>query len=214
MRNSPMSNKRAINILLVRHGQPDLAWPDLCTADEFLTWSERYRDCGLDKHSQPPPDLIDQIRQHRRIRWVSSPLKRAHQSCAVLSCGAELLVLEELAEVRLPSARGTLGEYSAQGWIEKLILAYNAGLLRGSESPEQLERKAKSAAQKLLAHAASAECVVAVGHGLINRLVAEALVRLGVKLHASQSGEYWRWQYFKAKAERLVMTERGAVISL
>lgn len=189
---------RAISILLARHGEPELEWPDLCDSRTYDAWSRAYRTCGLHLHSVPPANLIAQVGSYRSIAWVASPLKRAHHSCRILSGGREPALLQELEEVRLPAARDAPGEKSAAEWVEHAILSYNAGQHQDCESPAALAERALAAALALIEHARKVECAVAVGHGLINRLVANAFLELGLHVRAAQPGEYWRWQLFQS----------------
>lgn len=193
-----MQPTSAPEIFLVRHGKPDLNWPGQCDAAAYDVWSHAYRDCGLEDGSTPSEELLQRIVGYSRVAWVCSPLRRARASALILSNGATPKILAELEEVRLPAAGTMEGMRSAESWVNLSVQAYNSGRHNGCEPPAALRVRATAAGAALISYAQGVDCVVAVGHGLINRLVADALLEQGMTLQAGEPGEYWRWQHFHA----------------
>ncbi len=191
----PPAISGALTILLVRHGEPDLAWPEACDAAAFDAWSAAYGGCGLAPASLPSAALRAQIGALDRVTFMASPIRRAQLSAEILSGGVAPQTLDELREVRLPALSPMPGIKSASAWVQDAILAYNDGQWDGCESPEDLRARARTAAA-LLTKAASDSAVVAVAHGLINRLVSDALLDAGAAESEGEAGEYWRWQLF------------------
>lgn len=187
-------------ILLIRHGMPNIRSPRACGGAEFLAWRHRYGEVDLHPASRPPRALLAELDGVTRL--VTSELRRAVQSGERLGLAHPPVVCRDLSETALPLLTLPWVRMSADAWVALARLSQRFGYTAGTESIGAARRRARRAATDLAQQAQAVGRIAVVGHGTLNRFVAEALVRSGWTLRSREGREFWRWQLFEAPTGR------------
>lgn len=193
-------HRKPADILLIRHGEPDVDWTPSIDVTTFEQWTRSYDMAPLQDTSQPPEDV-----RHfaaRASRLFCSTLARSRQSCS-LAAGEERqaessplfnevkLVMPPLRNVRIPPAR----------WVTMSGIFWRFGYSRGVETRSAVRSRAEAGVNLLVTAAQREQApVVLFGHGAINRFLMGALQSRGWIRAAScaNAGGYWGWSHFVA----------------
>jgi len=182
-------------ILLVRHGRPNLAWPRRCRHREFKSWMADYDAAELDPASPPPPKLIE-IASGSAL-FLSSNRPRSYQSALRLARGLPVVQLTELDEVPLPHLPIPMIELPTEVWVMLTRISHVAGYAGRAESIDEARARSRRAAGRLAEYASSNHKVAVVAHGTINWLIGRHLKRQGWRVQRrGATGGYWHWRLF------------------
>lgn len=166
----PTSIPRTGRVLLVRHGE--------------TSWSRAGRHTGSTDLSLTEEGIASLAPLRARLaaggfaRVLTSPLKRARQTCEVLGWDADAEVVEDLAEWRY-------GDY--EGWTPEQIQAERPGwdLWRdgapGGEAPDEVGRRIDRVVADLQTDPDSERRVLVVAHGHSLRTLGARWVGLAVE---------------------------------
>ncbi len=94
------------------------------------------------------------------------------------------------SEAGLPFALWKAPWLPAEAWAAIFRLLWLFGYARGSDSLQTTRRRARAAAERLVALAARGP-VLLVGHGIMNRLIGKELQALGWLARNRQGSRYW-----------------------
>lgn len=176
-------------IVLIRHGQPDIAVNPKTGHKGFRTYIADYEEAGLDPRSLPPAELQDLV--HELTAIFTSNKKRAHESAAVLAPAAELIADPLFVEAPLASPRIPLLRMRVPKWAVVARILWHAGFHPGIEAPASATKRARQAADILMARATRDGTVALVAHGYFNFLIGRVLSARGFKQSGRHRAQFW-----------------------
>ena len=188
-----MTGKR--RILLIRHGEPDIDWSTRLSCSEFRRWTASYDAAPLLSGSTPPVSTLDKLDANDVI--LVSELRRSRESSALLypEQPAESMHVE-FNELRLVDPPLPWLELTPFWWIliARVMRSAGYGHRRSEKGGERV--RASAACTLLCQYALPGKRAVLVGHGTINRMVGDELVRRG--WHRDR--RFRRWPYWGVEA--------------
>jgi len=183
-----------LQIVLMRHGKPEI---DTClrvNALEFGAWVDKYNAAGVDAACQPPQTAIEQAKQCTFT--VCSNLPRSLESAKTL--GIERLGISDnmFREMDMPHAAWRFPKLSVLAWSVIFRLAWALGYSAGVESFKAAKERARSCAEHLASLASAHGTVLFIGHGSLNWFVAKNLKSMGWSCTEKPPREYWEFSVF------------------
>lgn len=173
-------------IILMRHGQPDLTMINKVSLLEMKQWIEHYNVSEITNH--PAPDVSIQLAATAHV-IVSSTAPRALTSVRAL--GLQPAVVDEIfCEAQLPHGRWTLPRLSPFTWAFILRISWLCGFSGTVESARQARLRASKAVEQLQ-DLSSAGPVLLLGHGFMNRMIARQLEAAGWTRQKHSGNRYW-----------------------
>lgn len=178
-----------MQVTLVRHGAPVRCHAGWLTRAGYDAWGRAYAAAGLRDGAAPPARLVALADEAALV--VSSDLRRARESAALLRPGApdEVWPLLREADLPAPALAGTV-RLPLLAWLVAGRVGWGGGRLAGVE-PIAAARGRAAEAARVLERAAAGGPVVAVGHAVFHGLVAGALRRRGWRGPWWWAGRYW-----------------------
>ncbi len=173
-------------IILMRHGQPDLASVTKVSARDMQHWIEQYDLAGI-VDGQVPVECQALASHAKTI--VSSTAPRALASVRALGLQPSL-VDKVFCEAQLPHGKWARPRLSPFTWAFIFRLSWLAGYAGKVESARDAGRRADMAAQQLQSLAADGP-VLLLGHGFMNRMIAKRLKSAGWTQHHRGGSRYW-----------------------
>lgn len=173
-------------IILMRHGQPDLVELDKVSALDMKRWIEQYDLTEI--INQPAPEASVELAATAKV-IVSSTAPRALTSVRALGLQPSL-VDDIFCEAQLPYGRWTLRRLSPFTWAFILRVLWLCGFSGEVESARKARMRANTAAQRLQSLAMEGP-VLLLGHGFMNRMIAKHLESAGWTRHKSNGNRYW-----------------------
>jgi broad specificity phosphatase PhoE len=186
------------DILLVRHGEPDVDWSPSVDVALFERWTHQYDAAPLQDTSLPPAEVQHFAAGASRI--FCSTLSRSHQSC-LRAVGDQRraeqsslfneirLVMPPLRAIRTRPAR----------WVTIAGVFWRLGYSQGVESRSAVRSRAEAGVDLLVKAAQEEESpIMLFGHGAMNGFLKSTLLRRGW-LHAASCanpGGYWGWSHY------------------
>jgi probable phosphoglycerate mutase len=158
--------KGATEIILVRHGASEAAYPDAPFPLVDGRADPNLSDAGHEQASA----LADRLAGEEITRLFVTPLRRTHQTVAPLaqSTGLEPAVVDELAEVHLGEWEG--GEFrvrvaQSDPLVREIFVQERWDVIPGAESLESLGRRVRVGVERIVEETGPDAVAVAVGHG-------------------------------------------------
>lgn len=183
-------------IILMRHGQPDLASIARVSPQGMQRWIADYEHSVITDH--PVPDTSAELAARARI-VVSSSAPRALTSVAAL--GREPDRVDALfCEAQLPHGRWPQPRLSPFTWAFVLRMLWLCGAHGQVESARTATARARAAAQQLQSLADNGS-VLLLGHGFMNRMIARHLQASGWQRHANSGSGYWSAAVYRISKE-------------
>lgn len=178
-------------IILMRHGRPDLVPVGKISALDMKCWIEQYERSEI--VNQPVPEARRELAATAKV-IVSSSAPRALASVGAL--GLEPTLVDEIyCEAQLPHARWKRLRLSPFTWAFIFRFVWLCGFSGGGESAREARVRARTAAQRL--HSLAGEGpVLLLGHGFMNRMIAKQLESAGWICQKSSSNRYWSTTVF------------------
>ena len=172
----------------MRHGEPHYRGAPKVSCREMAEWIDSYNlsSTGSDR----PPEMA-QIQAYRALSVLSSPLPRALSSLKTLGCEPgvidDVFREAELPVIRIPGLR-----LSPFYWAALFRILWLCGLPGEAESVNVAKKRAVKAAEILVTVARHADGpVLLMGHGIMNRFIAKALMASGWKEETRPGKGYW-----------------------
>ncbi|MDN2670657.1 hypothetical protein OX459_04525 [Janthinobacterium sp. SUN026] len=182
----------------MRHGEPRLAKGRWIAPLQMGQWINLYNQ-SIIKEGGIPAQCAAAALSASTI--VASTAPRACSSARALG---DLPFMQEAIfyEAGLPFALWKAPWLPAEAWAAIFRLLWLFGYARGSDSLQITRRRARAAAERLVALAARAAAerlvalaargpVLLVGHGIMNRLIGKELQALGWLARNRQGSRYW-----------------------
>ena len=173
-------------IILMRHGQPDLAMTGRLSARDMKHWIEQYERSEI--VDQPAPECSVALAATAKV-IVASTAPRALTSVRALGLQA-VLVDAIFCEAQLPHGRWTLPRLSPFTWAFILRVLWLCGFCGKVESARSARMRASTAAQRLQTLADEGP-VLLLGHGIMNRMIAKHLEAAGWVRQQGSGSRYW-----------------------
>ncbi|MDH4762262.1 broad specificity phosphatase PhoE [Pseudomonas oryzihabitans] len=179
-----------MQIILVRHGKPDLSSKARCTPREMKDWVARYQKAPVPAGQEPA--------ETRRLAQeagyvVSSPLSRCVRSLEYLMGCPGSPVDDRYAEAHLPYLELDTPRLPVKAWRLLFRSAWFLGFAAHTESIGSSSVRAGQAADHLIELAERHGSVLLLGHGIMNVLIAWQLRKRGWRgpLHLLLK-DYWK----------------------
>jgi len=173
-------------IILMRHGKPDLGPIGKVSARDMAQWIEQYDLVGI--VDEPIPEASQALARKAGV-IVSSTAPRALASAAALGMSPSLIDAV-FCEARLPHGKWTQPRLSPFTWAFIYRMAWLCGFSARVESARDAGLRADRAAQQLQRLAEDKD-VLLMGHGFMNRMIAKRLARAGWVRQDSSGSRYW-----------------------
>lgn len=176
-------------IILIRHGQPDIALAPRTSHAGFSGYINDYEDAGLDPANLPPEALRELVRELRTVFTSGRP--RSHQSAQALAPHAELIADPLFAEAPLASPPVPFLKMTVAKWAVMSRILWHAGFHPGIENSRDAARRAVLAADLLVARARADGAAVLVAHGYFNWMIGRILRKRGFSRTGMHQARYW-----------------------
>ena len=184
-------------IILMRHGKPDIGPIDKVSARDMKQWIKQYDLAGI--VDEPIPETSQALARKADV-IVSSTAPRALASVAALGLSPSLIDAV-FCEARLPHGQWTQPRLSPFTWAFIYRMAWLCGFSAQVESARNAGLRADQAAQQLQTLAGDKD-VLLMGHGFMNRMIAKRLVRAGWARQDSSDSRYWRASRYRKETRR------------
>ncbi|HEY2068120.1 MAG TPA: histidine phosphatase family protein [Rhizomicrobium sp.] len=178
-----------MRIVLIRHGQPFIDPSPKTGHHGFRDYIDAYEASGLDPDSAPPEELQDLVGELDAV--FTSERKRSAESARALAPNAELIADPLFAEAPLASPRIPLLKMKVTKWAVVSRILWYAGYHPEIENYRRARRRAREAADILIAKAAKDGAAALVAHGYFNYLIGVMLRRRGFTQSGSHRARYW-----------------------
>jgi len=183
-----INTKMNRQITLIRHAKVDIDNSQKIDARSLPKWIKEYDTAPIDAESLPTQETIVLVQNANVV--LTSTLRRASDSAKVL--GVDVYEQNKLFnEADIPKVNIPYLKLKPKIWLVILRLMLLFGLGKKDASLKASKAQAKKAAQRLLELSAEHEHVVLVGHGGMNWLIRQVLVKEGWKLEGKGSHDNW-----------------------
>ncbi len=182
-------------IIIVRHGKPALSRKRQLTWREYREWWKDY-DLGGLAEKQKIPKKVKRLAGLADV-VISSPLRRAVESAALVAEREPDKIWPELVEAALPSPPLGPLKLRPKTWGTYSRIVWYWGWSDGMENHTAARRRAETVCDKLDVEAAGGKMVFITAHGWFNRMVKGSLKKRGWKC-VSQNGDlHWSFRRFE-----------------
>lgn len=192
----PFPDKMA-TIILMRHGRVKLAMPKRIASVEFPKWVRAYDHAGV----VPEVPEASQRTLQETSGVVCSGLTRSVVSAQI--CGVTPLGRESIFnEAKIPWKRIPLLRLRPKTWTSLFRFFWFLGLDNHAESFGHARHRAKVGSAYLDKLAREKGSVALIGHGVMNRLIAWELGRLGWKEVQKSDSDHWSYGVYEYKGKK------------
>jgi broad specificity phosphatase PhoE len=176
----------SMRIVLMRHGKPVMPTPPWLPPAELSDWIAQYDRSEVARDGIPRASVTAAA---AAAVIVASNLPRAISSARAL--GQNTFTIDPVfREARLPFALWRYPRLPPAAWAVFFRLLWLCGYARGADSVRATRRRARLAAERLVALAQDGP-VLLVGHGIMNRLIGGELLALGWAARDQHGSKYW-----------------------
>jgi hypothetical protein len=186
-----------MEIILMRHGKPDLSLWSWVSPSEMQDWIHAYNHAGLCR-IDPPAAGVALAAGAGVI--ASSTLRRSVDSAKRLRPGETLLSDHLFCEITLPHSGWRFPRLPFYVWAALFRIGWFCGFANRAESLRVAAARADLAAQRLVTLAQKHGSVLLVGHGIMNQMIATHLRAMGWTGQPRTSTGYWISSTYKAGA--------------
>lgn len=187
-----------MKIILVRHGEPDMAEYTSGKDGTYGEWLKKYNASGIRQEMRPPEELLELIDEVDVL--ISSDLKRALDSARLLAGNKVIMQNPIFREFELPESKRKLPKFSPGIWSFIFRVLWFSGYSNKSENFTDAKKRIKLSADKLTDLAIKHSDVVLVGHGLMNRFIGAELKKQGWRKGRYGGKGYWSYfEYTRSK---------------
>jgi broad specificity phosphatase PhoE len=184
-----------MEIILARHGKPNLQQSVWITPRQLKDWIQRYNQADL-LVEEVPSATLKKATESGVI--VSSTLRRCVQSAEQLSRNRAFAAEEVFCEAELPLPNRHFPRLPFWLWSVVFRLAWFCGFFANAEPLAQATERARNAAERLIELARENGSVFLVGHGVMNLLIAGQLSALGWSGPKRPANKYWQFSAYHA----------------
>ena len=179
----------ALRIILIRHGQPDIALAPRTGHHGFRDYIDAYEAAGLEPSSLPPEELRGLVKELGAVFTSGKP--RAHQSAARLAPHAQLIAAPLFEEAPLASPPLPLLKLRVPKWAVMSRILWHVGFTPGIENYRRARHRAAQAADILVGRAQGTGAAALVAHGYFNWMIGRQLRRRGFVKRGTHQARYW-----------------------
>jgi broad specificity phosphatase PhoE len=180
---------RRLRIILIRHGQPDIALAPRTRHRGFASYIDDYEAAGLAPSSLPPQELRELVKELDSVFTSGKP--RAHQSAQRLLPDVRLIADPLFVEAPLASPPVPLLNLKVASWAVASRILWHLGFTPGIENYRKARARAAQAADKLTAQAQRSGTAVLVAHGYFNWMIGRQLKKRGFTRTGMHQARYW-----------------------
>lgn len=182
-----------MEIILLRHGKPDVELSGYLNAEEFKQLVEVYAKSGV--QDLPEKKLKGYFNTYY---VVCSDLSRSIESVKKLGLNKVHLSEALFRETNIPHFDKSFLKLHVTVWLIVLRIMWLFGFKKNGESFSEAKNRAKDAAIKLIDLAKENKKVILVGHGLMNRLIAKQLLFNQWQERGKSGKRYWGFVKYTA----------------
>lgn len=185
-----------MQIILLRHGEPDLAlWKKIPTS-RMPEWIDAYNSAGVKDESESCTRALFAGINFKFM--VCSNLPRSIHSGQLLDQNMPKLIDELFREAELPIIKIPLIRLMPHTWSIIFRLFWFAGVSDKVESVGLFKQRVALAGNKLEKLTEEHETVLFTGHGILNRFLAKQLISKGWTMEsASNINKYLDYRYWE-----------------
>jgi len=185
-----------MEIIVLRHGKPIIPSLTRIHPLAFAEWVNLYNASGLCSSSKPTSEAREIANKSNVV--VCSKLPRSIESAEALNVKEINLTSSIFNEAGLPIPSIKYPSLSPKAWAVIFRILWVLGYSNNSESYKEAKLRAKEAANKLIELAELESSVLFVGHGVYNRMVANALKENGWSGPKSPGTKHWSYGVYKS----------------
>ncbi|MEP5154204.1 histidine phosphatase family protein [Planktotalea sp.] len=182
-----------MQIIIMRHGQPELDLDDLkkirMSARAVGDIVARYEQADLAADSEPSEAALELAQTCSR--GFCSELPRAIGSIEKLGLSEKTTIDPDFTESALPFLTWARPNLTFFTWCILFRITWLFGFSQNGEHIRGAKTRAKRCAERLIADTKEDETTLLLGHGIMNRLIARELKRNGWRKIASSGENYW-----------------------
>jgi len=186
-----------MEIILIRHGKPNISTSKSTSAIEFGHWIDSYNASGLCSSSIPSEKAIAVAQKCNAV--VCSELQRSIESSKALGIKNIEITSSIFNEAGLPVSNWQYPKMSPKLWAALFRVLWIFGYSKNSESFKEAKVRASEAAGLLIDLANTHGRVLFVGHGVYNRLLANELKALGWAGPKNPGSKHWSFGIYAGK---------------
>jgi len=188
-----------MHIILARHGRPDIDLEEIgknwVTAAEFGQVVEAYENSDLRADEKPPSDLVSAA--SKCSVFLNSSLLRSKSSCAALGVGK---VAEEDAvfdEASMPYTQWGGLRLPISAWSVMFRIGWVFGFHQNAHRVRDIAERSRLATKVLIDQAEEHGDVLLMGHGILNRMIANQLGKEHWRMTSTDGDGYWSYTIFE-----------------
>lgn len=187
-----------MEIVILRHGKSQIEARSRVTAMGFGRWVEAYNRTGIDKTLAPSPSAIAKAKVCSVV--VCSNFPRSIESAKALGVNNIEVQDSLFRECEMPYANWSSPELSVLTWSFVFRIMQVLGYSSNAESFKEARERAQLYALRLSELAKKHESVLFVGHGSLNWLISNKLLRMGWVGPKHAGRGYWEYGVYHYNA--------------
>ena len=184
-----------MQIVLLRHGKPDVSELGKLRASGIHQWIESYNAAGLEIGNSPSSEVIELANDCKAI--VCSDLPRSVESARALGLREPNIIEPIFREVGLPYATFPSPTLSPNIWTALFRFLWFFGYSSNGESIRDAKVRASKGTSRLKEIVADTGSVLLVGHGFVNNYIAKELLANGWQGPVNPGRKYWEFGVYE-----------------
>jgi hypothetical protein len=185
-----------MNIVLLRHGKPDVPEYRKLRAEELHQWITSYNSAGIIPEHVPSKDAIEIANTCNLV--VCSDLPRSMESAKLLRIKEINVIQSVFREMGLPFGRFPFLKMYPNKWAALFRVLWFFGYSSNSESLKEAKIRAVVGSNFLKETATKNGSVLLVGHGFMNKFIAKELLSSGWKGPEYPGRKYWEFGVYES----------------
>ncbi len=179
-----------MEIVILRHGEPNIALSKNMSAPDYLRWLDVYAVSRICQSSIPEDNVISLANRCNVV--VCSDLPRSFDSAIKLGVENKVILNSSIFnEAGMPVGHCKYLKFSPKIWSVFFRMLWLFGYSTNSESFKEAKVRASIAAKILVILAGKHKRVLFVGHGVFNRLLVKELRLLSWSGSKNPGSKYW-----------------------
>mgnify|MGYP000641593629 CR=1 FL=1 len=178
-----------MEIVLIRHGKPEIDASGKLSASDFGKWLDKYDQAGIDVDHNP---TIEAFKMTNRCSYiVCSTLPRSIESAKALNIDTPDMISHLFRECEMPYANWNYPILSIKSWAILFRILQLTGYSANAESYTAIKERTAQCANKLIELSREHESVLFVGHGALLWFIHKKLIRMGWSGPKKSVREHW-----------------------
>ena len=184
-----------MEIVLLRHGMPQIDKERRLSAAEFGQWVSMYNQSGINVGCMPSQEAMEQAKMCTFV--MCSSLPRSSESAKVLGLENIDACESMFREMDMPYSLSSFWRLSPGTWSVLFRLMWGVGYSANGESFREARERARRCAERLAELASEHGKVLFVGHGLLNWFVSRYLKSMGWEGPQKAPRRYWEFGVYR-----------------